>query len=94
MSSVSLAAFSRPPPFPMRGLLLLDTDCGGTALLFRHLGHLLRAYRDMGADVLRCVWDWRPGLFFHVGYPGAVVFAPATVICITVVVLGGAILLH
>ena len=25
----------------------------------------------------------------HVGYPGAVVLAPATVICITVVVLGG-----
>jgi hypothetical protein len=62
-SSVSLASFSRPPPFPMRGLLLLDTDCGGSRVGRRSCSatcwgtFCAHIYRDMVADVLRCVWD-------------------------------------
>jgi hypothetical protein len=42
---------------------------GTTALLLHHLGHLLRACRDLIADTLECVWSRQLGVPFHMGYP-------------------------
>ena len=42
---------------------------GTTALLLHHLGHLLRACRDLITDTLECVCSRQMGVPFHMGYP-------------------------